>query len=191
MIRSTYGASNEGANDIANKTKMWTAVFSDYSYTDIQNALIAYIRTDTKGFAPKPGQLIDLIDTKKRPLTSEEGWACVMKALRNSSYHAEEEYDKLPDDVKLVIRDPGQLREMALMDENDLQTVQKSLFRRSFEAAQQRERDNQKLPESLRAPEIETYKPPMIEEKSDDREPADADMDWVDKQIRQLEENFR
>lgn len=36
----------------------WTAVFNDYDYVRVNDGLLRYIKSDTKGFPPSPGQII-------------------------------------------------------------------------------------------------------------------------------------
>lgn len=43
---------------IENKTftlDTWNMILQDFRYSDVEMALIAYVRTETRGFAPSPG----------------------------------------------------------------------------------------------------------------------------------------
>lgn len=83
-------------------------------------------------------------------MTELEAWGLVATALRNSAYGSVGEFAKLPPAVKRVVRNPEQLREWALMDADEVQTVIASNFQRSYRTAAKQERDLQALPSSIR-----------------------------------------
>ena len=64
----------------------WNLALSDISFDLAQKAFLAYLRADTKGFAPTPGQLIALVRELNTPkqLNELEAWSLVEKAIRNS-----------------------------------------------------------------------------------------------------------
>lgn len=76
----------------------WNLALSDISFDLAQKAFLAYLRADTKGFAPTPGQLIALVRELNTPkqLNELEAWSLVEKAIRNSIYNSQEEFSKLP-----------------------------------------------------------------------------------------------
>lgn len=116
--------------------KLWLSAFKNFSNETVQNAVQQFIFTDTKGFAPKIGQIVDIIFSDGREMMSEvEAWGCVSRALRNSTYGAEEEFKKLPESVKRVVGNPDRLKEWAVLDEKEVQTVVASNFMRSYRAA--------------------------------------------------------
>ena len=99
----------------------WWIMLSDYTYGQVESAIKAFIRTDTKGYAPSIGQIIEKLqllfgDTEINEMAA---WGMVLKAIRNSSYHAEEEFAKLPPVIQRTIGDPNQLREWALTNDPD------------------------------------------------------------------------
>ena len=46
--------------------KLWSACFANESYEDVQKAVLQFINTDTKGFAPVPGQIHEILDGLRR-----------------------------------------------------------------------------------------------------------------------------
>ena len=76
----------------------WADMLNEYSYEQVSVALKCYITTDTSGFAPSIGQLIDKLKTVEQPqeLNELQAWGLVRKAINNSGYHSEEEFAKLP-----------------------------------------------------------------------------------------------
>ena len=140
--------------ELDEKLSLWCSSLNDYTYAEASEGLKVYLVSNTTGFAPKVGQIIDCIQKIKRPvqyeLTQEEAWVKLQKAVSNSSYHSAEEYDKLPELVKKIVVNPDNLRRMAAMDSDEFHTVEKSHFYRSFRTIQERQREDAKLPASVR-----------------------------------------
>lgn len=126
----------------------WHDVLADLSYAQISTALSIYARTNTSGFAPTPGQLIDCISIKED--SPEEAWAMVSKALSNGIYGFREEYDKLPPMIQKAVGRAENLREWAMMDSSTVQSVIHSNFLRAYNAQADRETTLKKLPQALR-----------------------------------------
>lgn len=142
---------NYHPSDIAGTAAFWSDQLRDYKDTEVAIALRAYILSDTSGFAPSIGQIVALIPRNQEDIASElEAWGMVARAVRNGNYGAEEEFSRLPDNVRSAIGSAGQIREWASMPIEDLETVAQSNFLRSYRAVVARERMAGKLPEKLR-----------------------------------------
>lgn len=146
----TYTYPNYKPADITATVDTWTAIFSSYQFEHIRAALHSYILSDTKGFAPTPGQLIDKIPIKSFDMTEMEAWGMVNRALSNSSYHAKEEFDKLPLVVQKTLGRFEVLQEWAGMEIDVVQSVIQSNFIRNYRTVLQREKERNKLPTRLR-----------------------------------------
>ena len=146
----TYTYPNYKPADITATVDTWTAILASYQFEHIRAALHSYILSDTKGFAPTPGQLIDKIPVKSFDMTEMEAWGMVNKALSNSSYHAKEEFDKLPLVVQKTLGRFEVLQEWAGMEIDTVQSVIQSNFIRNYRTVLQREKDRNKLPTRLR-----------------------------------------
>ena len=146
----TYTYSNYKPADITATVDTWTAILSSYQFEHIRAALHSYILSDTKGFAPTPGQLIDKIPVQSFDMTEMEAWGMVNKALSNSSYHAKEEFDKLPLVVQKTLGRFEVLQEWAGMEIDTVQSVIQSNFIRNYRTVLQREKEHNKLPTRLR-----------------------------------------
>lgn len=132
----------------------WNEMLSDYSYEEISVALKAFILSDTSGFAPTIGQLVERVhqlrDAEKGDeLTEAEAWAMVHKAVRRSIYYAEEEFEKFPPAIKRAVGSPSYLRDMA-MDENINHSVESSNFKRTYRAVLEKEREMAKMPREIK-----------------------------------------
>lgn len=146
----TYTYSNYKPADITATVDTWTAILASYQFEHIRAALHSYILSDTKGFAPTPGQLIDKIPVQSFDMTEMEAWGMVNKALSNSSYHAKEEFDKLPLVVQKTLGRFEVLQEWAGMEIDTVQSVIQSNFIRNYRTVLQREKERNKLPTRLR-----------------------------------------
>lgn len=128
------------------KVDIWHQVLKDYPAAVINNAIAAYIRTDTKGFAPVPGQLIDLIvDLTVDEMSEGEANNLLSKALRNGIYGFEEEFEKLPPILQECVGSASELQRMAMMPPTEL-SVSKARFMRDFRTLKDRKRQDAKIP---------------------------------------------
>ena len=100
VIRSTYPQifSKYSAQDITNMVFVWHSVLEDYTYSQGSAGVRIYLSTDTKGFPPSPGQVIDCIHKampeEKQKMSSLEAWAQVRKALRNNAAEEFKSYQR-------------------------------------------------------------------------------------------------
>lgn len=135
------------------KAALWQNMFADDDPQLVGAAVKSYIVSDTSGFSPKIGQ----IKAKMRELTEPEtdtemeAWNLVRKALRNSTYHAEEEFLKLPGVLQRIVGAPEQLKAWAKMPEETVQSVIASNFQRSFRWKITEARRYEALPADVKA----------------------------------------
>lgn len=117
----------------------WHMILADYPADVMAQALKRYAATETSGFAPTPGQLIEQIREAHDGdnLTAMEAWQMVLKAIRRSAYYAEEEYQKLPEAVRRCVGSPAVLKQWAAADVDSLGVMQANFLRTySAKAAQ-------------------------------------------------------
>ena len=88
--------------------------------------------------------------TADSQMSEGEAWGYVYKAICNSNYCAVEEYDKLPEQCKVAIGHPDNLRAWAMLEANEVSTVIQSQFLRSYRQAGERMKQNAKLPPVVR-----------------------------------------
>jgi len=131
----------------------WWAVLREYPKDVVDAALSTFVTGNDTAFAPAPGQLIGIIrKANTKPLdgmTASEAWDLVYKALSNSSYNNNEEFEKLPELCQKAVGSAANLRSMAI-DENFNFGVEKSLFERKYEELQRRQEEYDKIPVSVR-----------------------------------------
>lgn len=141
---------NYHPSDMGGTIAIWETLLASYDDAQGAAALKAYILSDTKGFAPAIGQIVDIIQGDPDELGEMEAWDMVIRAVRNGIYGAEREFAKLPDTVKAALGGAGQLREWAQIDQDSLNTVAQSNFMRAYRAASERERKAVKMTPELR-----------------------------------------
>lgn len=131
----------------------WFLMLADYPYQQVQMALKAYIVTDTSGFAPRIGQIIDKIQMITNPAEPNEmeAWSLVSKALRNGNYKSREEFEKLPDVVKEAVGSPENIHNWAQADIKSIESVIQSNFIKSYRLVVNRQKEMQKLPKDIKA----------------------------------------
>lgn len=130
----------------------WYAIIGDCDYKLMEKALQAYITTDTSGFAPSIGQLLDKLHTIQNPqeLNEMEAWSLVSKALRNGYYGAVEEFNKLPPLVQKAVGSPDNLRNWSQTDTNSIENVVQSNFIKTYRTVVNRENEIKKMPADVR-----------------------------------------
>lgn len=132
---------------------MWQMMLDEYSYGQISTALKAYVHSDTSGFAPSIGQLINKLHEVQSPqeLNEMEAWLLVGRALRNGTYGAVEEFNKLPQLVQKAVGSPDNLRNWAQTDSESIENVVQSNFMRTYRTVVNRAKEYQKMPKDIKA----------------------------------------
>ena len=143
--QSFKGWSLQQSHDFLN---LWSEAFKDDSVQLVAGAVKSIIYSDTREFAPNIGQVKNKMHklTAKDELTEIEAWGTVKAALRNSGYHAAEEFEKLPPVVKSLVGSPRQLFEWSMMDTSEIDTVVASNFQRSYKVRAKHEKEMQAIP---------------------------------------------
>lgn len=155
VLRGAYPAfyRDMGRKEADSVVNLWAEMFRDDPAQLVAAAVKGLIESDEKGFPPTIGQVkakLRLL-TGPREMTETEAWSLVSKAVCNGLYGSEEEYAKLPPAVQRAVGHPSVLREWAMLDADELQTVVSSNFQRSFRAISAREREIARLPADVRA----------------------------------------
>lgn len=157
----------------------WADMLKEYSYEQVSTALKCYITTDTSGFAPSIGQLIDKLKTVEQPqeLNELQAWGLVRKAINNSGYHSEEEFAKLPQLVQKAVGTPGQLKQWGLSDIESIETVAQSNFMRTYRAVVKREDEVSRMPKEIRQL-IQQNEPKIMIEYTSVKAIEDKNREW-------------
>lgn len=155
VLKVNYPASyrNLTRDDGLAMIELWHRQFQEYNYATVLAAVDSIISTDVSDFAPSIGKIKSMIIKLTEPddgMTEAEAWALVVKAVRRSNYHAAEEFNKLPEVIQRLVGSPAQLREWALMDVDQVNTVVSSNFMRSYRVRAKNEREMLALPNHVK-----------------------------------------
>lgn len=149
MLGSVYINEFSKLNDeqMANMVNVWSMLLEDEDANKIATVTKAYLKSNTNAFMPTPAMLINLAYELFTPqgMTELEAWNLVYRAVCNSGYNAQREYDNLPLEIKALCS-PKQLIEWSQMDISTLNSVVASNFMRSFKAREKQRSDYAKLP---------------------------------------------
>ncbi len=116
----------------ADAIMVWYSLLKDFDYEAVSKAVQEVMRSSR--FKPTIADIIERIHsgTEQDRLTAMEAWSLVRRAMRNSIYGAEKEFENLPEECRRAIGSPDSLREMATMDEATVESVQQSHFIKAY-----------------------------------------------------------
>ena len=149
MTQAVYPNYNPPSREAA--VNAWLMCLSEYDNNVVMAAFKAYMTTNTSGFAPAPGQLIEILQTLTQPseLNELEAWSIVRKALRNCGYNSEQEFAKLPTVVQKAVGTPQQLKIWACDSEFN-ENVVSSNFIKTYRTEVKRATELNKIPNDVR-----------------------------------------
>lgn len=138
LVQTYYPLWQKGV-DKAITARAWFAVLKTREYIPMQKALLSFIETDTAGFPPSIGQLLERyrVLTEGQEQTPAQVWPLVLSAIRDSSYHAQERFDDLPPLAQAAIGSPEWLKGW---DEGRIQEAE-FRFTQNYKTAAQRGRE--------------------------------------------------
>ena len=165
---------------------VWFALLGDLPYKQAELAVQKHMATEK--FPPTIADLRakanEVVERPAEEMSELEAWALVRKAIGNSNYHAEEEFARLPEVCRIAVGSPANLREWAMMDSDQVATVEQSHFIRNYRAAAKRMTEDRKLPPAFRE-RIAEHRRKHAELKSRDQPEIEAK---AEEKIEQAEE---
>lgn len=149
MTQAVYPNYNPPSREAA--VNAWLMCLGEYDNNVVMAAFKAYMTTNTSGFAPAPGQLIEILQTLTQPseLNELEAWSLVRQALKNCNYNSEQEFAKLPTIIQKTVGTPQQLRIWA-SDTEFNENVASSNFIKTYRTEVKRAAELNKMPEDIR-----------------------------------------
>lgn len=131
---------------------VWYGLLQDLPYEQANLAVQKYMTSER--FPPTIADIrtkaTEIIAPVEESMSELQAWALVQKAIRNSAYHAEEEFAKLPEACQRAVGTAVNLKEWALMDSDQVATIEQSHFVRNYRASVQRMKEEARLPENVR-----------------------------------------
>lgn len=149
MMQAAYP--NYNPQDKTATINVWWRTLSDCDWKSVEVAFLIYVRENTSGFAPSPGQIIEKIQmlTVPEEMNEMEAWALVSKAIRRSGYSSQSEFDKLPETVQKAVGSPNQLYAWAI-DSDYNESVVSSHFVKCYRTIIERKKQLNKMPQKIR-----------------------------------------
>lgn len=144
---------NYKPNNLSETVDVWQMMLDEYSYNQVSIALKAYVTSDTSGFAPSVGEIVAKMQLVSQPqeLDGMAAWGLVSKALRNGTYGAVEEFNKLPPLVRQAVGMPDNLKNWATSDYQTIETVIQSNFLRTYETIVKRANEINRMPDNIKS----------------------------------------
>lgn len=131
---------------------VWYGLLCDLPYQVLSAAAQQYMMQET--FPPTIAGLRKKAAEIQAPVQDEmselAAWSLVRKALGNSAYNAESEFDKLPELCQQAVGNPANLHEMALMDMDTVNSVEQSHFIRNYRTMLKRKREDAQIAPAVR-----------------------------------------
>lgn len=91
------------------------------------------------------------IISQPQELDGMTAWGLVSKALRNGTYGAVEEFNKLPPLVRQAVGMPDNLKNWATSDYQTIETVIQSNFLRTYETVVKRANEINRMPDDIKS----------------------------------------
>lgn len=159
---------------------VWYALLKDLPYELASMAVQKHMLTEK--FPPTIADLRakanEVVEQPAEEMSELEAWALVRKAIGNSNYHADEEFARLPEVCRIAVGSPVNLREWAMMNSDQVATVEQSHFIRNYRTAAKRMTEDRKLPPAFREriaehrrkhAELKSRDQPEIEVKAEEK----------------------
>lgn len=146
---------------------VWYALLKDLAYEVAATAVQKYMTTEK--FPPTPADIRRIAtqitsDTSKTP-TEVEAWDMVRRACQTLDwYNPDKEFNKLPEVVRRAVGNPNNLKEWAMSDYGDFETVISSNFMRTYKAVSKVYMEEKQTQPSVRE-KIDVFRQQGIEEQ--------------------------
>jgi hypothetical protein len=134
ILESTYPSFYKDLSENHKKAmvEVWLLQFINLEYKIVYNAVMDLISICK--FPPTIAEIKQYIakETNKSDMTAAEAWSYVYKAICNSLYNASDEFNKLPNKVKIMIGSPTELRRLATNDNPAELSIYQKRFLKEF-----------------------------------------------------------
>lgn len=151
-IRALYPNFNVKPEEMTPTINAWHLMLDEYPYQNIKRAFQVYVKTNNTGFAPAVSQLIGAMYAAKSndELSEGEAWALVKKAIGDGNYHSEERYAELPEKVQQAVGGASMIREWAMCETSEVNTVIMSNFQRTYRDILSKQEFKDRVPLEMR-----------------------------------------
>ena len=143
ILKTAYPQYYKDRNSIIDTTNLWYEMFENDDINLIKIAVRNYITNSISGFPPTIGEIKN--ELYKLTLGDEkqdiELWNELKSAIRSGIYYSAEIFPTLSKELQIYLKNPMQLKELAMSNADDLETVQKGIFLKQMPIIKQREKE--------------------------------------------------
>lgn len=150
-ISAIYPNFNVKSEEMTPTINAWHLMLEEYPAQTISAALQIYVKTNNTGFAPSVSQLIGMLNKVKdnEHLSEGEAWSLVKKAIQDGNYHSEERFNELPPIVQKAVGNSNMIRQWAMSETDEVNTVIASNFQRTYRILLSRQEFEERIPQQL------------------------------------------
>lgn len=133
-----YAFKDMSSEDVESMVNLYQEMFKENTYKEVGQAIKNIINTSE--YMPTIATIKNKIYELNHPQqeSNTELWESLLSAIGNSSYHAEEEFEKLPRLVQIFVQSPRQLQSIAReIPSDEIHTVYKGQFLKQIEIIKQ------------------------------------------------------
>lgn len=147
---NSYSKLSEGDTKIT--IDLWQRQFNSYDYQLVMAAVNTIIANDVTQFAPTIARVKEVCRQLANPnqISEEQAWIYIKKALSNSIYNSCDEFRKLPSICQKLVGESSRLREWAMMNTSEVETIVHSNFLKVYRNLQESERLQEAMPISYK-----------------------------------------
>lgn len=118
------------------KITAWYSCLNDLEYQPCCEAIrqVALTNKYRPTIADIREQYVKIVNNKDM-ISEMEAWNMVRLALRDSTYHSEEQFEEFPEFVKRIVVSPARLKEWGQLPSDTVSSVVRAEFRHSYESA--------------------------------------------------------
>jgi hypothetical protein len=153
VIKTAYPRyyDNKTKKELEETISLWQTMLEEYPAAVVTGAVKALIAVNK--FPPAIAEVIEMIGTLTKPgeLGEIEAWGLVKNAIRNSTYHSIEEFEKLPVAIQTTLGSPSVLKEWAMSEDGSVETVVASNFMRSYRSKVDNRKTIEAVPAGVKA----------------------------------------
>ena len=146
-LRTYYPNFLEDA-DISMAVTAWHDIFKGEDKDIVAIATKNYVKTNK--YPPTVAGILEQIDLIKNPQTDDELFSLIVKATKNGTYGAVEEFNKLPEECKAFVGSPSGLKDLALLDSGTMSTIVRGQFLKRVGSIKQHQTVQNGLPGAVR-----------------------------------------
>ena len=129
---------------------VWYEMIKDIPYPIASEAVKYHISNSPYNPTVSDIRKYATMRTEGNSLNGEQAWSLVFRAIENSNYNSQEEFDKLPPLVQKAVGSPINLKELAQMPTDTVNSVEKSHFLRTYAEESKREKEFNNMPPNMR-----------------------------------------